>query len=206
MKTKPKLSVLTAAWQLMAVTLLPAQTGPAHQTGNSHVHATVRPSQESIGGANHIHVVLSLKNVSQSPIWVANSRSPEYDVVVIVTDSDNKPVPLTRWGRILIEGIKIGGVTARLVEPGGAAEYDLDLSKLYEVSKPGLYHVTVRYANSIMTREGPLQRDQVAKSENVSANADLRVDEHGLLINPESTQPKEMLERFLPNPGNRPPN
>lgn len=171
---------------MMAVTLLPAQTGLGHQTGNSHVQATVRLSQESIGGANDIHVVLSLKNVSQSPIWVARSRSPEYDVVVIVTGSDNKPVPLTRWGRILIDGIKIGGVTARLVEPGGAAEYDLDLSKLYDVSRPGLYHVTVRYANDIATSEGRLPPDKVARSENVSAKVDLRVGERGLLINPGS--------------------
>jgi hypothetical protein len=168
-------AVLGAGLPWAAALLAQTHTGPQPQP--SHVEASAQLDRETTAPGERITFKLHLKNISNEPISVMKSRPPENVIELSAVDDKNHPVPFTPSGEALIHGIKIGGGGPVLLKPGEETVFDLDASKLFAFTKPGIYQVTARYGGPITTSEGNLPQKQVLASERVAAKVEVRVGE-----------------------------
>jgi hypothetical protein len=115
-----------------------ASPKPAISISISTPHTTVH-----IGEAITIRV--ELKNTSKGEIKVAsvvNHEQAELNYQMVMLDSAGHPVPLTNWGKAVAKRqVIIVSLVVLPLAPGKTWVETTELTKLFEITKPGTYTV-----------------------------------------------------------------
>jgi hypothetical protein len=142
---------------------------PAH-CGEPSFSLTISLAQDTAKAGSEVTVKIVLKNITDHEIRIGGIRRtlPADDVVpancrAIVTDAKGAPAPYTKygermWSHPLEEGVNGTGIFGPM-EAGGQGAFDLVLSRLYDLSKPGKYTIEVKYPdydNEVIVRSNKI--------------------------------------------------
>ena len=106
-------------------------------------------ADQSVKLGTQVRVTITLKNNSGHDIAINRSSVPgeaEFHYSVLLLDDDGKPVPGTKYWRIL-QGKEHETYTENVlsvtIHPNEGAKDDFTLNKLFDLSKPGKYTLQV---------------------------------------------------------------
>ncbi len=140
---------------ILAAVLFTLLGGAPAYCGEPSFSLTISLAQDTVKAGSEVTVKIVLKNTTDHEIRVGGKGMlPGDDLVpancrAIVTDAKGVRAPYTKygermWGRPLEEGAE-GTIIFGAMKAGGQGAFDLVLSRLYDLSKPGKYTIEVRY-------------------------------------------------------------
>jgi hypothetical protein len=129
--------------------------GAPSYCGEPNFSLTISLAQDTAKTGSEVTVKILLKNITDHEIRIGGKGMlPGDDVVpancrAIVTDGKGTRAPYTKygermWSRPLEEGFD-GRLIFGAMKAGGQGAFDLVLSRLYDLSKPGKYTIEVHY-------------------------------------------------------------
>ena len=87
-------------------------------------------------------LTIRLKNVSsRRGHFLETGTYADYDL--LVTDEAGGSVPRTDYGRHLAEDERWGSAILQEIQPDGEVEKSIEVTKVYDLSKPGKYYARV---------------------------------------------------------------
>jgi hypothetical protein len=109
--------------------------------------ATMDPASAKLGTA--ITVNLVLKNISSKIVRVPDT-SPEYDYELILADSKGNKLTLTDFGDGLYQGKYVLLRSSAIdMEPGQEVQSQIEVTKIYQVTQPGVYYLRASHRNIV---------------------------------------------------------
>ncbi len=88
---------------------------------------------------------VSVKNTTQMTYYLPDTYHPEWDYNLEVKNEKRENVPLTADGERLMKNIAIFRQVNKEIAPGTELHRDFQISKLFKMTAPGLYAVTVKH-------------------------------------------------------------
>ena len=154
MLQKPRLIVyliLTASMMVSIYGIAIASGKQSDETGTSksvpvegwQLSAKADPKNLVAGGK--INLDLTVTNMSEDTKSFTDIFSVEYQFELKVTDSDGEPVNLTPKGRTRQTNPPWGHIYVIPFKPDQTKKYVRTVSEEYDLTKPGVYFVTVSY-------------------------------------------------------------
>jgi len=107
--------------------------------------------QEKIFAGESVHVLFLTKNFGGKPVSVITERHPLYIFTVSVVGPDEKPAPLTSYGRQQMDGAGRGSRGKGKVAAGEEDKSGLFLSRIFDMTRQGEYKVS--FSRSIWTAD-----------------------------------------------------
>lgn len=128
------------------------------QNRKPSIAISLTADKSTVEAGNPVYVEVTLKNISDHAIGVEIERvaGPEMDFDISVLGPTDKGASLTRHGR-MVKGKQlptdpptvINGSTFLLTkEPGGTISRRIDISNLYDMTRPGTYQVQAARTDS----------------------------------------------------------
>ncbi len=144
---------------MLVLVIVPPGFGQAKEQSFS---LTIGAVKSVVKVRSKIRLQIELKNTSDHDIeltavpWGKEDHPELEGFRPIVTDSQGKPAPLTKWGRLVFGrsepsdnvSLSLNAVTTFPLAPGKIYKSEILLSDLYDLSLPGTYAVEIpRYDN-----------------------------------------------------------
>jgi hypothetical protein len=116
---------------------------------------SIKPTQTLVNPGTDVYVDVVLKNISNKEIGFLRS-TPELDYTVAVQGPYEKAVPETEFGRKVKDKatVSVGGGPIYSLKKLDTMSERIDISKLYELKKPGKLHHSSNAGDSSRTGYG----------------------------------------------------
>jgi len=116
-----------------------------HRTvkASTRLQLTAQPERARQATGGPVFIKTKLSNVHSRSVRLSLTQQ-EFDYRVTVTDASGVEAPLTEWGKKLKlgEAFPIRQTTSD-IEPGRDEQVTVEVSKVYDLSRPGTYTVRV---------------------------------------------------------------
>jgi len=121
------------------------------QSAQSPFSLTVSIAQQN---PRDIRLNVTLTNVSGSDFHIATKAShvdADLDYEVTVLDDHGEPARYSDYGKKVHgkNSDRSGSIIARVIKPGRALQESADLSRIFDLSKPGNYAVSVKKFDAV---------------------------------------------------------
>jgi uncharacterized protein (DUF58 family) len=157
-RTVVKANILLCAASLLALFVA---TSPAQQTSASSFSITISADQSTVKVGAPITIRILFKNTSNEEIALAKipgDRKGEKHNLVDVRDADGKMPPETEYKQALegkrdnVKGhvvLPMASNFTQFLKPGDVMQDNLDVTDLYDLSKPGRYTIQIERNDDI---------------------------------------------------------
>lgn len=131
---------------LLVSTIAAAITQPAA----APFSLTISTKTKSVQAGSEVKVQILLKNISNNEIYVLREKSPslpeQAGFTAAVSDAKGMAVAYTNYGDKFYKGeaVTFGSPSYAYLKPGETLEQEMEVSKLFDLSKPGTYTVQVQ--------------------------------------------------------------
>ena len=109
----------------------------AVKTGLATLSIAVQPSSGKRGVSRVLS--LELRNVSKVQVFSPDLREPMKNWVVTIRDGSGAAVPLSAEGTRRREQALPIGITTAILGPGESLRDEIEISKMFDLSRPGVY-------------------------------------------------------------------
>ena len=109
---------------------------------NVQLHAQTEEEMYIPGAPILLKVVV--RNNTEKPFLLVDTRRPERDFQLGVRDEEGQSVALTKEGEGLVNNTAIFRRVAVEIKPGEKVEHSFTINKLFEMTVPGTYSVTIK--------------------------------------------------------------
>jgi hypothetical protein len=106
---------------------------------------SIKAERESFKPGEPIVLKVSVKNTTPLVLYLPDTAHPEWDYKFVVKNERGEDVPLTIEGKRLVEDVAILRKTGVEMKPGAEVKAEFRLNKLFAMTTPGLYTLTVRH-------------------------------------------------------------
>ena len=131
------LLVMISTWSVMVGGPVIGQEAPSK---SSSVTLTITGPKGEFNAHEEIKLLVSLTNSSSDPVTIVQ-RSHWLNYTLSVTDPSGKVLPETAYSTQAKDGAEAGYRAIRQVKPGEGVGDTLDLDKMFEMKKPGVYKI-----------------------------------------------------------------
>lgn len=129
--------------QIVGVSHCPAAEEDASVTQSLKVHMLANLNAATVPFLKPIILTAVVQNNSDVPIHVASQRTI-LDCEVVVLDTYERQVPLTRHGQSLKRSLARRGTTIHTIPPGGNRVFEVPVNLVYDMSVAGDYTIKAR--------------------------------------------------------------
>ncbi len=137
-------------------TLVPGKAEPGEKPGKEPIlsdfgkisdgwQLTAQLKYAETAAGEPVQLTLMLRNASKGKL-VYGEVSPGFDYfrTLTIKDHKGKDVPMTGYGKPWRENNELFKFVSRTLEPGQMVKFTLNLSLVYDLTKPGTYTITVK--------------------------------------------------------------
>ncbi|HEX5733475.1 MAG TPA: hypothetical protein VF131_11635 [Blastocatellia bacterium] len=122
-----------------------AQLSPGGQKpASDSVQLFVQTEEEMYIPGEPILLKVVVRNNTQNTIFIVDTRNPARDFKFDVRNEEGESVALTKDGEDLVNNTAIFRRVAVEIKPGKEVEHSFTINKLFEMTVPGTYSVTVK--------------------------------------------------------------
>lgn len=120
-----------------------SEWGPA----NHGFQFSVRPKKAQFVLTEPMLVDLEIRNVTDHAVGFSERGFPYTEFDVVVKDARGQMLPLTRYGKLVYHAPIPSFVYKNAVlelQPGGEAEYHFWINRVFDMTLPGTYYITIK--------------------------------------------------------------
>ena len=124
--------------------------GVQRKTANT-VHLSAGVKKEIFGSKELLPLTLSIKNNTRTAVFLLETY-PERDYSFQVRNERGETVSLTEAGEHLVNNTSTYRSIKLRIEPGQEVHHTVTINKLYDMTTPGVYAITIR--RKVVTKKG----------------------------------------------------